>query len=134
MVTIIYDKYHDIRDQNQDYSKLPFIIKTNMDFDEITKYQTILKIEGKTYHWCLSNEKKQTVFVKEMKIADGEETGYSSDPICPYCNEAYSDAFELDDEAGRVDCSCGAELTIVREMTIEYHTTVTKKPTITEVK
>ncbi|MBC2684688.1 hypothetical protein U9R71_22185 [Bacillus toyonensis] len=59
----------------------------------------------------------------DINSTEGDYGGFK----CPYCGYEDSDAFELSDDEGEIECGeCGSKVEYRREITINYYATPSK--------
>lgn len=88
----------------------------------------VVILNGKYYTVVSKAEDK--IGIEEFTPLNKEKLNWESFIICPYCGYEEKDSWEQDD-IGTTECgNCGAELEFEREITVQYHIELKRKPDI----
>lgn len=114
---------------------LDFDYAKNTPLFEAPRGSDVYKFKGKFYALRSSISSKDVGQVKEITVdLENTEENYESQLKCPVCGWEDQNSWEISDDEGETECGrCGAVLEFIRNITIDYCTTVKSVPTIMEV-
>lgn len=108
---------------------------------EILNEVGTFKIRNNFYKWSTArnfeNNKNlgyEYIGVREINIDfEKKEEEYTNYITCPVCGKEENDSLEYEEDEGEYECGCGAILSYVRQITIDYSTEVKEMPKILKI-